>query len=312
MVSQSQNLFYLVVGLCMLMMAVSVYHPLGLSIISNLFSKCKLTKMIGIHGATGEIGQGLGIISMSFMIASYGWRLCYLLWSILLFAWSIVLMKSRISPPQLENHQITEEFNYEEEESPSLTSWKHGILQKIMTSKNFILLILAMSVAGLGNQTIFSFTTIYFVQVRKMSEDLAALIFGIGPLIGVFGSLFGGYLGSTSGDRKFLSLAFFALMFSVFSLAYAPFIGFVILSFLIYRLFFASIWPASTSLVTTSTRVSSRGMTYSIFFLMPGILGAVSPIIGVLIIQGFGILSIFPFASTLFLLSSVAILLIKD
>lgn len=310
-VSQSPNVFYLVVGLCILMMAVTMYHPPGLSIISKIFSKDKLTKMVGIHGATGNIGQGLGIFSMSFMIASYGWRSCYLLWSILLFGWSIILMKLPIRLSQLKNQHLTKEFDAEKEESPSVTGWRQSILQ-MMTEKSFLSLILAVSVAGLGNQAIFSFITTYFVQMRNMPDDVAALIFGIGPMIGVFGSLVGGYLGSRFGDRNFLSLAFFGLAVFVSSLAYAPLIGFMILSFLIYRWFFASIWPASASLVSTLTPESGRGMAYSVFFFVPGILGAVSPFIGALIIEGFGILSIFPFAFILFLLSSVTILLLKD
>lgn len=310
-VSQSPNVFCLVVGLCVLMMAVTMYHPPGLSAISKLFSKGKLTKMLGVHGATGSIGQGLGILSMSFMISGYGWRSCYLLWSILLFAWSIILTKLPIHLSQLKNQRLIKEFDEEKAESNSATGWKKRVHQ-IMTGKSFLLLVLAMGIVALGNQTIFSFTTTYFVQIRNVPEDVAAMIFGIGPMIGVFGSLVGGYLGSRFGDRNFLSLAFFGLAVFVSSLVYAPLIGFTILSFLIYRWFSASTWPASTSLVSTLTPELGRGMAYSIFFFVPGMLGAISPIIGALIIEGFGILSIFPFALISFLLSFVIMLLIKD
>ncbi len=310
-VSQSPNVFYLVVGLCVLMTAVTIYHPTGLSIISKIYSKGKLTKMIGVHGATGSIGQGLGIISMGFMIAGYGWRLCYLLWSILLFAWSIIILKLPLPSSQLNNPQVTKEFDGGKEESPSTTSWKKNTRQ-IIAVKSFLLLILVMSIVGLGNQTISSFATTYFVQIRNISEGAAALIFGFGPIIGVFGSLIGGYLGSRFGDKKFLSLALFGLAVFVSSLAYVPLVVMMILSFLIYSWFFASMWPASTSLVSALTPESGRGMAYSIFFLVPGTLGAISPIIGALIIEGFGVLGIFPFALALFLTSSVAVLLIED
>ena len=149
-------------------------------------------------------------------------------------------------------------------------------------------------------------------SIRNIPENAAALIFGIGPIIGVFGSLIGGYLGSRFGDKKYLFLALSGLAVFVTTLAYAPLVGFMILSFLVYSWFFASMWPASISLVSTLTPESGRGMAYSIFFLVPGTLGAVSPIIGALIIEGFGVLSIFPFVLALFLASSVTVLLIKD
>lgn len=310
-VSQSPNVIYLVVGLSILMIAVSMYHPPGLSIVSKLFSKGKLTTMVGMHGATGCIGQGLGTISMSLLIGSYGWRSCYLLWAIFLFVWSIILTRLPFHKFKSENRHSTERFYETKEEAQSATGWKQSILQMI-TGRNFLLLILAMSIVAFGNHIVFSFTTTYFVQTRNVPEDAAALIFGIGPVIGVFGSLIGGYLGSGLGDRKYLSLAFFGLAVFAFSLGYAPWIGFMVLSFLIYRWFSASIWPASISLVSSSTPESDRGTAYSLFMFVPGIFGAVSPIIGALIIETLGILSVFPFVLILFLLSSFTISLVKD
>ncbi len=310
-VSQSPNIICLVFGLCIIKTAVTTYHPTGLSVISKIFSKGKLTRMIGIHGATGSIGQGLGIISMGFMIAGYEWRLCYLLWSTLLFVWSIILLKIPLHLPQLVNPHVTKEFDGRNEESQLATGWKQNARQ-IISGKSFLVLIFAMSMVSLGNQIISSFVTTYFVQIRNMPEDTAALIFGIGPIIGVLGSLIGGYLGSRFGDKKFLALVLFGIAVFVFNLAYAPLLGFMILSFLIYSWFFASMWPTSTSLVSILTTESGRGMAYSIFFLVPGTLGAVSPVIGALIIEGFGVLSIFSFSFALFLSSSVIILLIKN
>ena len=66
----------------------------------------------------------------------------------------------------------------------------------------------------------------------------------------------------------------------------------------------------NVGLISAMKEVGER-FSKGIFF-VPEMLGAVSPIIGALIIEGFGILSIFPFAFILFLLSSVTILLIKD
>jgi FSR family fosmidomycin resistance protein-like MFS transporter len=310
-VSQSQNVAHLVVGLCMMMMAVSTYHPLGLNMISKLFIKEELTKMIGVHGATGSIGQGLGIISMSFMISSYEWRSCYLLWSIFLFVWSIILMKLPVQLPQSDTQRTTKQLELELCESMSVAGWKQRFLQ-IITEKSFLILIVAMGVAGLANQAVFSFTTTYFVQVRNLPENVAALIMGIAPVTTVFGSLIGGYLGSRFGDRRFLSFAFFGSAVLVFGLAYSRLTGFIILSFLGYRWFFASIWPASTSLVSTFTPGSSRGIAFSIFLLVPGTMSAISPTIGALIIEEFSILGIFQFALILFLFSSVILLPIRD
>ena len=144
-----------------------------------------------------------------------------------------------------------------------------------------------------------------------MSTNVATLIFGIGLILAIFGSLIGGYLSSRFGDSTFLCIACFVLAFSVSSMAYVPLIGLMIVFFLIYRLFRSSIWPASTSLVSALTAEQRRGTVYSILYFVPGILGSISPMIGSTIIEGFGILSIFPFALILFLLSFVIVLLIR-
>lgn len=205
-VSQSPTPLLLVLGLCLLMTAVSMYHPPGMSLVSKTFPEEKVTTMIGVHGASGNIGQALGIFSLSLLLSSFGWRYCYRLWAIPLLIWGlliwIVLSDSHFEHSSSEKTDSDNLTN----DRKSVNGWRKA-LAEMMLRRNFLILLIVMSLFGLGFKGILSFTTTFFVQVRGLSEEFAALFFGMGPVIGLFGSLSGGTL-----DRKWVIRNFFLLL----------------------------------------------------------------------------------------------------
>jgi MFS family permease len=74
LVNQSANVYSLLVGLSLIMMSVTLYHPPGMSVIGRLFpNQAERSTAIGLHGASGSIGQALGTISLGLLL-TFGWR----------------------------------------------------------------------------------------------------------------------------------------------------------------------------------------------------------------------------------------------
>lgn len=313
LISQSQALIMFLLGLCLLMAAVTLYHPPGLSIINNTYADKKLTKMIGIHGATGGIGQALGIFSLSLFMENYGWRFAYLVWGGVLVGWTIILL---ILPskafPSMKNQDVQENpgEGSETRGSQEANDWRGGVFEMLHT-KEFLLLLLVMAVYGVGNWGVLSYTTTFFVQTKEMTESLATTLYGIGPLISIPAALLGGYFGNKVGDENYLSLTFVGLTVSVASMTFSPWIVGTILSFFTFRWFTSSVWPSSTSLTGSLTPKNVKGMAYSVFYTVAGIPGAIAPIIVGKIIEIYGIYIAFSLALLLFLVSGFIILQIK-
>lgn len=311
LISQTTSITFLVLGLCLLMTSVSMYHPPGMSLISKTFSEKKLTKMMGIHGASGNIGQALGIFSLSVSMSIFGWRYSYLVWAIPLLIWGALLI-TLFSDAQFKSRDKVKTNNDEATtEQTSIQDWREGF-RHLLKTRNFLVVLLVMSLFGLGYYGVLSFTTTFFVQVRGLSEELAALFFGIVPVVGIIGSLSGGYVGQKVGNRNFLALTFMGLAVSLLSLTFSPWIVVIIFAFLFFRWLSSSVWPSSSALIQNFSPQKSRGMAYSTYYGLAQIFGALSPFMMSIVIENSNFICSFMVALGLFLVGSGTMCLLQE
>ena len=64
-----------VVGLSLLGISCSIYHPAGLTIISRRISN--ISKGMGIHGVAGSLGLGIGPLIVSIFTYMISWKAAY-------------------------------------------------------------------------------------------------------------------------------------------------------------------------------------------------------------------------------------------
>ena len=77
----AKNPFQMTIGLAILGLASSIYHPAGLTILSRRLTN--LSKGMAIHGVAGSIGLALGPLFAGAAAEFGSWRVSYLIWIIL-------------------------------------------------------------------------------------------------------------------------------------------------------------------------------------------------------------------------------------
>ena len=217
LVSQSTSTFFLVISLSLIMISISLYHPPGMRVISRLFpNQAERSAAVGLHGAAGCIGQSLGTISLGLLITQFGWRFCYLLFAIPVLTWMFAF--TRIHLPQLgrvKNERKGEVA--EKNRDPKLSVGKARII-----TVRYLFLLLSMAIFALATGGVMAFMTTYITSAENVSVEIASIVFGAGPLIGIAGSILGGYMGSRLGDKSTLVILYLAQVIFLLSLISSP------------------------------------------------------------------------------------------
>jgi MFS family permease len=301
--SQSTNALMLLFLLCALSISVTLYHSPGMSSISKLFpEQSERSSAVGLHGASGCLGQAVGTISLGLLLVSFGWRFPYLVFSIPLLAWTIILSRLRI--PQFAK-RIQTKRNPDSQASDQTK-------QSSLLTVSFMMLLFSMGLNALANNGALAFTTTFFTTSKHLSAETATIVFGVGPLIGIVGSLLAGYVAARLGDKNTLVLIYLGQIVFLLSMIVVPAIEFAALSYLIYQMFSAALWTPSTSMVASLTQNGGGGKAYSLFYLAGDTLGAIAPTIAAILIGVFGILSPFILAIALFACSGMIVKLMKQ
>jgi MFS family permease len=302
LVSQSRTASLLVFSLSLIMTSVTLYHPPGLSILRDLFSDPKERSVaIGMHGASGCIGQSLGTISLGLLLLQFGWRSCYMLFAVPLLAWTVVLTRTRTQRlPKKPNDKPQDFVNAHD------AGVQHGARTSSIITLGFTILMASMGLNALANGSVAAFMTTYMTSRQHLAVGVASIVFGAGPLVGIVGSLVGGYLSSRLGEKNSLALVYIGQVIFLLGLITIPLTPLAIVSFLFFQLFSNAMWTPASSMVACLTDTSSGGKAYSLYFLSSDAPGAVSPLIAAVLITSFNI--VFPFILAIILLTSNALL----
>ena len=303
LISQCNNALFLLVLLCTMKISETLYHPAGMSIISKLFlEQSERSTNVGFHGATGCLGQSIGTVSLGLMLSGFGWRLPYLIFSLPLIAWMIIFYRLQI--PQLTRyHKLAASLNKVKNEKERLRSF--------IFKFSFIMLLISMGLYTLSSVGVNAFTTTFLISIKGLSVESASIVFGAGPLTGIIGSLVAGYVASKVGDKNTLTLLYAGQVIFLLGLIAIPVIQFATMSFLMYQLLMLAIWTPSTSLVANMIGKNGGGTAYSLFYFAGDMLAVISPLIAAILIETFGIFSLFIFAIVLFASSGLIVQLIK-
>ncbi len=294
-VSQASSLYFLIAGLSLILISVSMYHPPGMSVIANLFpNETERANATGLHGASGSIGQAIGTISLGVLLV-YGWRLSYLLFAIPLLVWAVLLARTRI--PGLARQRSDKAKTIRDAFSPE-SELKHAPRNKSVRVGFFVLLF-SMGLGALANSGIAAFMTTYMTSAENFSQEMASVVLGAGPLVGIVGAIVAGRFSSRFGAARSLMLIYFGQVLFLLGLVLLPSTILTTLSFLMYQFFLSAVWTPANSLVVSLMGEMGGGIAYSFFFLSNDAPAAVSPLIAAALIAGLGIVSPFFLAAIL-------------
>lgn len=293
LVSQTSSFWVLVLAASLLRVSSPVYHISGLSQISRLVKPERLSRSIGFHNALGSLGSAVGVFSLTLFLSTLGWRWTYLFWSVPTLAWSLIVLTS----PQLKVKHVEKATTHGGNELKRL--------YLVFSSMMFFMIIIG--VREIGNTGSITFMTTYFVQARGLPETLASLIFGLGPVIGIFGSLWGGYMAERFSAKKALSLVVLCSALTLCLLAWASTINLILPLYILYSFFGSAVWSPINTMVASLAPFTERGLSYSVYFLTEGLLISLAPTLAATVIESTSIWFVLPFCM-IFLITSVVML----
>lgn len=294
LISQTNSYLALLFFTSLMRITLPFYHTAGLGCLAKTTDKEKMSKLAGFHNAFGNVGQAVGVITLGICLLTIGWRWAYLIWSIPALIWSYVVwasLKIDKEPPK----------RYEAEDNGKL-----GRLSVVFPSLFLFLFVLAIREAG--STGAMTFMTTYFVDVRHLSQATATLVLGLGPFIGIFGSLLGGHLGERFGPTKALSHIILVCAASLFVLSIADQFYFLVIVYVVYSLFNSSAWAPINVIVANTSPSGSKGLGYSLSSLTEGIVASLAPVLIAGVIQlSNSLWIVFPL-SVIFMLVSIIVL----
>jgi FSR family fosmidomycin resistance protein-like MFS transporter len=294
LISQASNFWILVAELSILKISSPLYHISGLSQISRFARQEKIGRSIGFHNALGNLGTAAGLISLTVFLSTVGWRWTYLFWSAPVFVWGFVILTSS----QLRSNRVEKTVGAH---SGRFERWS------LLFSSSFLILLAVVGVREVGSMASSTFMTTYFVETRGLSEAMASFIFGLGPFVGIVGSVSGGYMCERIGARNALSSVIVSGAISLFALSLSSQLYFLVILYLLYSFFASAVWSPMNTLVANTTPITERGLGYSVYFLMEGLLDSAVPTLAAGVIELTDVWFIFPL-SVIFLIASVIVL----
>ena len=296
-ISQTNSFWTLVVGAAFMRIASPVYHVSGLSQLSRLARPERLSRSVGIHNALGSLGSAAGLMSLAFFLSTTGWRSTYLFWSFPIMVWGFVLLAS----PQLRIKQGGIRANPVENKASRLF---------LLFSPALLVFLVAIGLREVGGTGSSTFMTTYFVDVRNLSETTASLIFGLGPFIGIVGSLGGSYVAERLGARKALSWIILCCAVSLVAVSLVSQLYLLTLVFLVYMFFSSALWSPMNTIVASITPETDRGLSYSLYFFTEGLIASIAPTMAAGVIELSSVWHVFPFSAAFFIASIIILQLL--
>jgi maltose/moltooligosaccharide transporter len=288
--SQAGSFGFLVVAVSLLRVSSPIYHVSGLSQISRISKPEHMSRSIGFHNALGNVGSAAGVLSLTFFLSMFGWRSAYLFWSIPVIAWGIVILLS-----------------------PHLKTCRKGTMERsgtrgldrlpLVFSSGFLLFLIFIGLREVGATGSNTFMTTFLVDARGLSETMASLTFGLGPFIGIVGSLYGGFWAERTGAKKTLSWAVLLCTVGLILLAVVSDFSSMILIYVFYSFFSSTVWAPINALVARLTPASDRGLSYSVYFFVEGLLASIAPTLAAGVIELTSVWFVLPFAAVFFVLA---------
>ena len=168
-------------------------HPVGTSILTNKFSKEKISRALSLHYGLGYVGNIISPILLSFLAVSLDWRRAtYILALIPLVSGLVVLYLLKGEKSAFRSIQGNEKTNFWEDVKSGLRI------------KSVVILIAAQAfaVGGTGMGVIITYAPLFLKNKLNVGILETSWIYSLAVIGGVLGTLFFGYLAGKFGNLK--------------------------------------------------------------------------------------------------------------
>ena len=275
LVSVSNSFSALVFGLGLLGLTSSIYHPAGLTLISNRIHD--ITKGMAVHGIFGSTGSAVGPVLATTLALFISWRASYAvlgLFNLALGFASILLI------PSINNNENIEIKNNKKRDKKT----------------NRIALLFFYLTNLIMGFVYYGFTTFMPIHFAENTKEILPFIpdtmkAGVFPsfvfISGIIGQILGGKLGSYFNRVRILPYIIAINIPFLLLMGYSKGIMLIIFSLCLGMTYFSS-QPICNTIIADLTHTNNRGIGYGInFFLSMGV-GSLAAMAGGFIAINFG------------------------
>ena len=248
----SENKFSLFIGLSLLGLSCSIYHPVGIAWVVNASNK--KGRALGINGIFGGIGIGSGAFIAGLLIKYFNWQFAFILPGIFSLIIGIILLLC------IYNHLI------------SFKNIKATELQVKSSSNDLIIIscimLFSMFILGLTFQIMqTSIPKVFDLRIESLSTFAIGSVIGIIYGIAGFMTLIGGIMADKFSLKKIYIIGIAAQVPCFYFIAYFTDTSLIIIS-LIAAMFNSSILPTENILLAKFTPDKHHGLVYGIKFII--------------------------------------------
>ena len=272
----SNTPFQITIGLAILGLSSSIYHPAGLTILSRNLNR--LSKGLGIHGIAGSLGLALGPLLAGVAAEIGSWQLSYLIWVLLQLG---LALASYFLIPYNNNNA-------------------NKIISNVKTNKRSMLLYYLMatslgfsfggfstympSLFGIQNEGVFS-----LLPGSLKTGFFTTLVF----LCGIAGQALGGYFGDKYSRTHLLCIII------ILNIPFLALIGYtkgwlLLFCSIVFGVVYFSNQPVSNALLADFTSNAHRGLGYGISFFLSFGIGGIAPAVCGWIAETYRLEMVFP------------------
>ena len=280
LISVSNSFNLLVFGLGLLGLTSSIYHPAGLTLISNRIHR--IPKGMAIHGIFGSTGSAIGPVLATTLALFISWRASYATLGLFNFTLGIA---SILLIPSTKDTKNVEIMNNEKN-------------AKVTNRIALIFFYITNLIMGFVYYGFTTFMPIHFAENTKeflpfISDTMKAGVFpSFVFLSGVIGQIIGGKLGTHFNRIRILPYIIAINIPFLLLMGYSKGFLLIFCSLCLGMTYFSS-QPICNTIIADLTHSNNRGIGYGInFFLSMGI-GSLAAMIGGILAINFGTTIIF-------------------
>ena len=278
MIVLTSSFYMMVIGLSFIGLFCSIYHPTGLTLVSQNINK--VSKGMAVHGMFGSLGSAFGPLLAVSLATLISWRASYLVLAIL---YSILALITFINIPH-KNQNINRQKN---------------ILKKKTNKKALIYYFITNSFLGMAYYGFTTFMPIHLSEntyefLPGISQNMKAGLFPtIVFIAGMIGALLGGKIGEIF-DKRISFVVIIILNIPVFFLVgITSDFALIICSIMLGIIYFSN-QPIGNTLVSDFSDNKNRGFVYGLGFFISFGIGSFAAGLSGMIAVNYSVPIIFP------------------
>ena len=301
-VGLSPNVPVAAVGMIILGIGASLYHPCGYAHMALVSDEMR-GRYMGYQGLGGDMGMAVSFLTSSILGSSFGWRMTFLIWGVVglaMAAVDLLVIKDivcEVDPTQLRKGPV------ETVRRMFATAERRTLLLTFV-----IVVISGMLWTGVSN-----FIMVYITDVKMVALVIAGGLSTLKYTVGAFAMIIGGVLSDKLGRKKLLLFGYSLFAVSLVALTLAP-SNLLILAGLVVVLGFAFFVTQSpmNALLGDISHKDTVGVTYGVNFTLKYGIGFFTPAIAGWLAVNYSLNHVFYFFAALSAAAFLVATLIKE